>query len=45
MRVSACGCDDIFIKVAAAQDIPVQSLGSTAVIGWATEDCRALALS
>ncbi|RXT19672.1 spermidine/putrescine ABC transporter ATP-binding protein [Rhizobium leguminosarum] len=45
LRVSACGCDDIFIKVAAAKDIPVQSLGSTAVIGWAPEDCRALALS
>ncbi|NEJ69654.1 polyamine ABC transporter ATP-binding protein [Rhizobium phaseoli] len=45
LRVAACGCDDIFIKVAAAQDIPVQGLGSHALIGWAPDDCRALALS
>jgi len=45
LRVAACGCDDVFIKVAAAQDIPVRSLGSSTVIGWAPEDCRALALS
>ncbi|MGO7719108.1 hypothetical protein, partial [Rhizobium johnstonii] len=28
LSVSACGCDEIFIKADADQDIPVQSLGS-----------------
>ncbi|MEZ2131242.1 MULTISPECIES: ABC transporter ATP-binding protein [unclassified Sinorhizobium] len=45
LRVAACGSDDVCIKIAAAQDIAVHAPGSNAVIGWAPDDCRALALS
>jgi putative spermidine/putrescine transport system ATP-binding protein len=45
LRVKACGCDDVRIKVtagrAASQFVP----GAPIQIGWSPDDCRALALS
>jgi putative spermidine/putrescine transport system ATP-binding protein len=45
LRVSTCGSDDVRIKVAAGQGAAQLTAGADAVIGWAPDDCRALALS
>ncbi len=45
LRVSACGCADVRIKMTAGQGAAQLVPGSEATIGWAPNDCRALALS
>ncbi|TCU20408.1 ABC transporter ATP-binding protein [Rhizobium sullae] len=45
LRVRACGCDDVRVKVPATQAHSFQASGAEIGIGWAPEDCRALALS
>jgi putative spermidine/putrescine transport system ATP-binding protein len=45
LRVKACGCDDVRVKVPAAQAQSFQASGTDIAIGWAPEDCRALALA
>jgi putative spermidine/putrescine transport system ATP-binding protein len=45
LRVRACGSDDVRIKLPAAQAAAELAPGADAVIGWAPDDCRALALS
>ena len=45
LRVSACGCDDVRVKVPAGQGAAQLVPGADTVVGWAPDDCRALALS
>jgi len=45
LRVTACGSDDVRIKVAAGQAAGGLQHGSETEIGWMPDDCRALALS
>jgi putative spermidine/putrescine transport system ATP-binding protein len=45
LRVRACGCDEVRVKVPAAQAHTFQASGAEISIGWAPEDCRALALT
>jgi putative spermidine/putrescine transport system ATP-binding protein len=45
LRVIACGSDDICIKLATSQGLTFQEPGAQVLIGWAPDDCRALALS
>ncbi|TDW33412.1 putative spermidine/putrescine transport system ATP-binding protein [Rhizobium azibense] len=45
LRVQACGCEDVRIKVPAALADTFRASGDNIVIGWAPDDCRALALS
>jgi putative spermidine/putrescine transport system ATP-binding protein len=45
LRVSACGSDDVRIKVAAHHVGTPLSAGAEIAVGWRPEDCRALALS
>jgi putative spermidine/putrescine transport system ATP-binding protein len=45
LRVTACATDDVCVKVTSSQAAGMQASGSQVAIGWAPEDCRALALS
>jgi putative spermidine/putrescine transport system ATP-binding protein len=45
LRVSACGTDDVCLKISSSQAMGAQAPGGQVDIGWTPEDCRALALS
>jgi putative spermidine/putrescine transport system ATP-binding protein len=45
LRLAACGCDDILVKVPASQAAAALARGAEIAIGWHIEDCRALASS
>jgi putative spermidine/putrescine transport system ATP-binding protein len=45
LRVTACGTDDVCLKITSSQSMGAQAPGSLVTIGWTPDDCRALALS
>ena len=42
VRVSACGADDLIVKIPNSEGVPSYQPGQTVRVGWRLEDCRAL---
>ena len=45
VRVSACGADDLIVKIPNSLGVPSYQPGQPVRVGWRLEDCRALAAS